>query len=192
MTNTRLALFGTPGAGKSTCSHLLELICRERAIGFYRVKLAEPLYDCQAAIYEIAGRPLADRYQQDGELLNFLGTHLRRINASVLIDAFRQRVDRIAAEQSGRAGPTLAVCDDMRALDAPHLRDIGFTFVRVIANPALCRERRMGRGDASLGSEMHPTERGLDGIEHDHAIMNEGTLDDLRAHLDRLVGMLWP
>lgn len=191
MTDRRIALFGAPGAGKSTSSNLLEQICRERSIGFHRVKLAEPLYYCQAAIYQIADRPLADRYTQDGELLNFLGAHLRKINPTVLIDRFRERVEAISAVQTGATpAATLTVCDDMRAVDAPPLRAMGFTFVRLTADPALCRQRRAGRGDASLGSHTHPTEQGLDGVQHDFTVANEGTLSELEARLESFLEAL--
>lgn len=193
MASVRVALFGTPGAGKSTCSHLIELTCEDRMIAFERVRLADPLYECQAAIYAIAGRPLVERHSQDGELLNFLGTHLRKINPSVLVDRFRQRVSVIAGaldEQPG--GPSMIVCDDMRAADAPALRTMGFVFVRIVAHPALCQERRRTRGDVFLGSDSHETEQGLDHIECYRTVANEATLDDLRSRLTALVEELIP
>jgi hypothetical protein len=186
----RIALFGTPGAGKSTSSQLLEEICRERAISFRRIRLAEPLYDCQAEIYRIAGRPLANRYVQDGELLNFLGLHLRKINGTVLIDRFRERVGERPSAQSGTL--LLTVCDDMRAPDAPSLETMGFRFVRVVADPARCRQRREQRGDMALGSETHVTERGLDGIREHFAVRNESTKAALRDELDRVLDAVLP
>lgn len=191
MTATRLALFGTSGAGKSTCSRLLEEICVEHGRAFARVRLAEPLYECQALIYAIAGRPLSDRYQQDGTLLNFLGSHLRTINPTVLTDSFTQRVDSLIADDTKRKGPLLVLCDDMRAADASHLRGIGFVFARVEADPELCLHRRRIRGDTSLGSDTHPTERGLDTIQSDYVIPNEGSLRDLRERLNELIRELW-
>src|SRR6185437_3216230 len=128
----KLALFGTPGAGKSTASQLIEDYCRAESIEFHRIKLAYPLYEAQSFLYKLAGRPLDEFYTQDGELLSFLGGYLRRINPLVLVDQFAERLARLVADQSVHARErTVIVCDDMRRLDADALRDLGFVFVRV-------------------------------------------------------------
>jgi len=54
----QLALFGTPGAGKSTTSKIIEDYCTRAGVSFIRIKLADPLYEAQSAIYSIAGKQL--------------------------------------------------------------------------------------------------------------------------------------
>jgi cytidine deaminase len=183
-----LALLGPPGAGKSTSSRCLETLCRARGIAFRLIKLADPLYRCQAAVYEAAGCPLADFYAQDGELLNFLGSHLRRLNPTVLIDDFEQRLQReLQAFQSAQGTGALIVCDDMRPSEADYLRSRGFAFLRLDAPTTLCAERRRTRGDITLGAADHVTERGLDTTPADHVVPNTGTVEYLQIELGRLI-----
>ena len=182
----RLAFFGRPGAGKSTAARLVEEHCADANIAFRRVRLAEPLYDGQRAIYELAGGSLPDFYSQDGELLNFLGSHLRKINPSVLLDRFAQTVEALQAELNGRRA--LLVCDDMREPDAEFVRGLNFTLVQISARDELCLSRRQQRGDVSLGAENHVTEQGIDRIQADIEIENETSIEDFRERLAALIG----
>jgi len=150
------------------------------------------LYRCQAAIYEIAGRPLTDFYAQDGELLNFLGGHLRKINGNVLLDDFDHRLRKELGTLEGARGTgALIVCDDMRPSEAAYLKSRGFGFVRLDAPPAICAERRQARGDMTLGAADHVTERGLDAALADHVISNTGTLEALQRELGQLLSGLF-
>ena len=185
----QLGLFGTPGAGKSTTSKIIEEYCTENHVPMIRIKLADPLYEAQKAIYEIAGRQLSDFYDQDGELLNFLGSYLRKLNPNVLLDRFSLRL-RDAIEKLDSTGSTsgVIVCDDLRRPDAEFLRTKDFRFVRIIADPNECESRRRARGDRTLGSASHATEQGLDEIEPDYRIHNESTIEDLRTQVIRFMG----
>ena len=184
----RLALFGLPGSGKSTaCRELLEILV-ERGRAVVVIKLAEPLYELQNLIYSYCGKPLHDRYRQDGALLNFLGAHLRSINPDVLANHFtsRQRAAEDAASQAGDER-LVVVCDDMRPVDVPFMRARGFTIVRIDA-PRDARERRLaGRGDTTRGSSSHSTEIGVEETEHDLLVTNDGSLAALRASLADMV-----
>jgi hypothetical protein len=177
----RLALFGRPGAGKSSTAGFIEAYCRAAPLGFYRLRLAEPLYRCQEFIYSTASRQL-EAGVQDGALLNFLGSHLRRINPNVLLDDFRSRLEGLPAREAG-----IVLCDDMRAADAAEMKAMGFCFIHINAPNELRRERRAQRGDATPGDEDHPTERGLDGIRADYEIENDGSREALRARAEEVV-----
>jgi cytidine deaminase len=184
----KLALFGTPGAGKSTSARLLEELCSERRASFYRIRLADPIYQCQAEIYRIAGRPLSEFYVQDGELLNFLGAHLRRINPTVLIESFSSRLDSIMTDLKQTSnGHALIVCDDMRMSESAFMLKEGFSLVRVDAPHEVCRLRRASRGDMTLGSEHHSTEMGLDDVKPNAVIENNSTIESLRQELGALL-----
>ncbi|MGA5284890.1 hypothetical protein ACPCSK_31495 [Streptomyces griseoincarnatus] len=174
-----------PGAGKSTFAGLLAQELDSRGVPSTRVKLAQPLYDIQAAVYEKAGRPLADRYQQDGELLNFLGSHMKKLNPRALLDAF---VALVHDRERDRPGDVL-ICDDMRGDAAETLVVLGFTLIEVSAFNAVRRERKQGRKDLSAGNDRHSTEVPVRRVP-DHRVINDGSLEELRAKAADLVGEL--
>src|ERR1035441_9134606 len=156
----KIGLYGTPGAGKSTTLQVMRELCSGQGIHVARIKLADPLYEAQAAIYKIAGQVLNDFYDQDGELLNFLGHYLRKLNSRVLLDRFSLRVQESSESlRAKQAGPCIIVCDDLRRADSDHVRSHGFLLGRVVADAAICVRRREARGDRSLGSASHVTER---------------------------------
>lgn len=179
----RVALFGAPGAGKSTT--LAQLQSRGPVVA---LQLATPLYLLQGIVYSIAGRPLADPLLQDGVLLNFLGAHLRSINSRALIDDLERRLDALESVGDTR----LVVCDDARPVDAEPLRALGFRTVLVDAPDEIRRKRLASRGDLRRGDESHSTERGIDGLVVDRTIRNHGTIGELDAQLDALLTELSP
>jgi len=184
----KIGLYGTPGAGKSTTLQIMREICLGQGIPVARIKLADPLYEAQAAIYKIAGQALSDFYDQDGELLNFLGHYLRKLNPRVLLDRFSLRVEetsqRLRAEHTV---PCIIVCDDLRRADSDHVRSHGFRLGRVVADAASCVRRREVRGDRSLGSASHVTEQGLDEIVPDFVVENNSSLEELREMVKRVL-----
>jgi cytidine deaminase len=184
----KLALYGTPGAGKSTTTKIIMQYCMNENLICYRLRLADPLYECQKAVYEVAGKPLKDFYVQDGELLNFLGSHLRKINPAVLTEKFKEKLDTTEALIINKKEHfALIVCDDMRRPDYEFMKENGFNIINVFASPEVCISRREVRGDVSLGSHKHTTEQGLDSIIPDLTIENTGTLEELR---DKVIDLL--
>lgn len=182
------ALFGMPGAGKSTTTARLQHLLSTQGTELHHIRLADPLYECQREIYRIAGRPLADQHVQDGELLNFLGTHLRKINPTVLLDRFAIELRRVDDElRRNGIGEALILCDDVRPADEPFVRSCGFTLVKVTAHEDLCCRRRQARRDLSLGSATHATEVGIDTITPDAELRNDSTIDQLDQALQRLL-----
>ncbi len=179
---SRIALFGPPGAGKSTSNKILSELCKEKSWKHQTIKLAEPLYTAQSTIYEIAGVKLNNFYQQDGELLNFLGYYLRKLNPSVLLDAFSERLNELVTSYED-ASRLIIVCDDMRQPDCEHLRNLGFLLVRIEADDELCKARKVARGDVTLGNKNHATEAGLDSITADLKISNNGSMKELRTQI---------
>jgi len=184
----RLGLVGPPGAGKSTVSDLIRQRCAVEARRFHLLKLAEPLYEAQEAIYRIAGVELPSKYSQDGELLNFLGHHLRKLRPSVLLDNFNRRLQIIDEEVREERTKALVLCDDVRWSDAEFLRSLEFRIIRIQAPPQLCLSRRVARADLTLGSASHSTETNLDQIRCDDVIDNSGSLDALAAAIERFLG----
>ncbi|MFD5423812.1 hypothetical protein ACFWJT_38075 [Streptomyces sp. NPDC127069] len=174
----KIALYGLPGAGKSTAAQVLTQELASLGVEVVRLRLAEPLYEAQWAIYVMAGRPLADETQQDGQLLNMLGTQMRRINPDALTDPFTFRA-RQAEKESPNA---VLLCDNLRAPDVETVTGLGFRLVEITAPSDLRRSRRQERGDLSVGDESHPTEAPLE-VEPWRRIDNAG---DLTAYQRRL------
>ncbi|MFC5719178.1 hypothetical protein ACFP1Z_03130 [Streptomyces gamaensis] len=178
----KLALFGRPGAGKTTLSGLLALELAEAGADARILKVGAPLYELQAIIYAVAGRPLPDGRVQDGQLLNALGFHIRRINPGALTEAFGSRV-RLVERDTPRA---VVLCDDMRAADADAVTALGFRLIEVTAPDGVRRERKRGRGDLSAGDDQHPTEAAIDAVPW-LSVDNSGSLDGLRVQAARIV-----
>ncbi|WUE13485.1 hypothetical protein OHA25_60530 (plasmid) [Nonomuraea sp. NBC_00507] len=139
------------------------------------VKLAAPLYQLQSLVYTVAGEPMLDPTMQDGQLLNDLAAHLRRINPDALTDNFARRVRQAAT----RYPEAVLLCDDMRAPDAATLVDLGFHLVRVHAAQELRLGRKNLRGDLTAGQDDHPTEASV-ALDSHHDVRNDGGLEDLR------------
>jgi cytidine deaminase len=175
-----IALFGLPGAGKSTSALILRRLIDESGRKVAVVKIAAPLYDVQRQFYERAAAPLAEG-RQDGTLLNFLGTHFRQMVPGFLLDDFATR-----CEFAALAGADAIICDDARPVDLPGLAAHGFTLVRVAAPDALRRSRKAVRDDVTRGQDDHPTEAGVEDAAADLEIVNAGDLSDLEIQLKAL------
>lgn len=178
----RIALYGRPGAGKSTVAGLLTRLAAQRGSQAITVKLAAPLYEIQQFIYSLAGRPMLLANQQDGLLLNALGSHLRRINPESLTEAFTSRV-----RQAEKSHPKCTlICDDMRMPDVPAVRSLNFRLVEVVASEELRVQRKAMRADLTQGDDTHWTERAIE-IDPDDRIVNNGTLASLEEKVGELL-----
>lgn len=180
----RIALFGLPGAGKSTTAGLLREILAESGRGMDVVKIGAPLYDVQQYFHARAGSELAEG-QQDGALLNFLGTHFRRTSPDFLLTDFGERCDRAVL-----AGADVLVCDDARPADFDGVLKQGFRAVRVTAPESERRQRKAVRGDKTAGSDDHPTEQGGASMAVDFEIDNSSDIAALRKRVADVVAEL--
>ncbi|MFD6181967.1 hypothetical protein [Streptomyces goshikiensis] len=182
---SKIALYGKPGAGKSTFASLLtdELVKAGGEVA--TVKVAAPLYQLQLIVYEMAGVPLVDPTRQDGRLLNFLGTEMRRINPRSLTDVFAARVQELE-----RTRPeALLVCDDLRGPDVDAVTALGFRLVEISAPAEVRALRKAGRGDLTAGDEQHPTEA-QPLVDAWRRVRNAGSLEDLRGEAALLAGQV--
>lgn len=164
----RIAFGGRMQVGKTTAAD--HLVHRH---GFVKFALADP-------IKEIARRYMGWDGAKDTRgrrLLQQIGTVGREYDPGVWLDHLARRLDA--------AGPVGAVVDDLRL---PHevarLRRLGFTCVRVTRPP----EGIPAVPEA--GGSRHETETGLDALELDHVVANDGSFEELYARLDRLVASL--
>lgn len=178
----RLALYGRPGAGKSTFAELILEELRAAGATPKCIKVGAPLYEIQAVVRAAAGRPLLDAGEQDGRLLNCLGAEMRRINPTALTDTFAVRVRE--AEQL--LPDAVLVCDDVRAPDADSVVGLGFRLVQITAREEVRRARKALRGDLSAGDEAHSTEEPLAVVPW-RCVANDGDLAALRGQARALV-----
>lgn len=164
-------------------------LCAKRGVTVFHLRFAEPLYEAQASVYAAASRSLPDFYSQDGELLNFLGMHMRRINPSALIDRFARSLGQYEeeAKQNQPEGPHLILCDDARFTEADFLVSRGFKLIEIFSTPELCLARRATRGDLTLGRADHPTEQNGDLPTFDLRIANEKSLEVFRSAIEDLL-----
>lgn len=179
----KVALYGRPGAGKSTFAALLARELTLTGADVLTLKVGAPLYELQAVVHAMAGRPLLDGSEQDGQLLNALGTQLRRINPRALTEAFTRRV-RQAEQVRPRA---VLVCDDLRAPDVQAVTGLGFVLVEVTAPNAIRLARKQERADLSAGDENHPTEVPVEAVPW-RRVDNSGSLDGLRERAAEIAG----
>ncbi|MFG2563064.1 hypothetical protein [Streptomyces sp. NPDC048496] len=178
----KFALYGSPGAGKSTLGGLLAQQFQGLGTPVTVVKVGAPLYELQAVVYAMAGRPMLAGGRQDGQLLNTLGGHMRRINPGALTDAFASRVAQAEREMP----QAVLICDDLRAPDVGAVTALGFDLVQVCAPDELRRARKGGRGDLSPGAEDHPTEAPVTAVPR-WRVDNDGTLQELATCAAKLV-----
>jgi dephospho-CoA kinase len=179
----RLSVVGLTGSGKSTTTDLLGRALASRGLTVSVVKLADPLYRLQRAVYEAAGVAIQPG-DQDQVLLEALARELRRISPTSLVDDFMRRLERTACD--------VALNDDLRDtfVDYPALRDAGFRVLRVRA-PEDVRLARLGRRSDLTVVANSTTTVHIDEIEPDAVIVNDGTLDELAEAVERaLVDLL--
>ncbi|MFF7095780.1 hypothetical protein ACFY9A_25780 [Streptomyces rubradiris] len=156
--------------------------CERAGAPVRRLKLGAPLYDVQALVYALAGRPLVDNTVQDGPLLNALGAAMRRINPDALTVPFAARVQ----QTEGYCPQAVLICDDMRAPDAEAVLALGFRLVKVTAPDELRLQRKERRGDLGSGDDEHSTEAPVRAPEW-RRIENAGSLEDLRTQAASIV-----
>lgn len=179
----KLALLGGPGVGKDTFVQILQKYFPH--IALRHICLAKPLYEVQHFIYKICSKEISDDVQ-DGLLLNFLGKHMRSINPNVLLDRFAQSVLEV------EPGVDVIFCSDVRPIDVPFVKNMGFTIVHIVADPQLSLERRIRRGDLSLGSIDHETEIGILNSMSDVQIANNGTFKDYEKSVIQFLNEFLP
>ena len=183
----RLSFFGPSGSGKSTCFRMAEDAIRERVGGHmtvYRADVAKPLREIQLAAHQRMGladlRQSAEDMPQDGRLLSLLASHFEP-HLGLACCSF---VD--SASQAHPARDAAFVNTDCRNNAYGALHDFGFWFARVEADADTVRGRVARRGDSSPYDASAAVEQ-IDRIEPHWTLHNNGTLDELREAVGRVV-----
>lgn len=170
-----IGIAGLMNSGKSTVAALIMNKLRNHA-RCENVKLAQPLYDIQNVIYEIAGLDLP--YPKDRELLQWIGSEWgRKKNPDIWVNAWGKKVASLAAD-----GVEVILCDDLRFdNEAQKIKDAGGKIVQVVAPDSI----RQARG--SLVGNSHQSEKGISPSLVDAIIHNDGNLYSLEGQVMELL-----
>ncbi|WP_280385330.1 ATP-binding protein [Nocardia wallacei] len=178
----RVCLLGHSGAGKSTTAAFIRATASRRSMSCAVVKVAAPLYELQQAFYTRLGQPLPDG-QQDQQLLEALAHWIRKRHTRFLVDDFLTRAATVEAD--------VLVNDDVRSYDTdyPILREHGWTAVRITTDDDLRGKRLATQGYVSLSDA---STAGVDTVDVDYEIRNDGTLAELETTVAALVEEILP
>ncbi|MBT6052428.1 MAG: hypothetical protein HOG49_36970 [Candidatus Scalindua sp.] len=122
---------------------------------------------------------------QDGELLQYLAEKFEK-------DLGPKCVDRVRKFVYAYQGKVICVNSDCRNNAYKCLKDNGFVFVRIQTDPSIRSSRLSKRGDITIANNSNSVE-GIDQIEANYTIFNDGTLDSLNEHIrDLLIKKIIP
>lgn len=142
------------------------------AYGFEKDALAAPIKALASGSFGWDGRKDA----RGRRLLQEIGTVGRNYDPEIWLERLADRI--------GARPPPRLVVDDLRlAREAVYLKRLRFVCVRITRPPELVPT-------LPEGARVHETETGLDNIQLDLEIANDGTLDELYARLDGLMDRL--
>lgn len=170
---------GQMGSGKSTAIECLKALYPGHV---HNVKFAAPLYDIQDYIYSRVKqvyKPKPD-FIKDRKLLQWIGTEWGRdtISPTVWIDIWKAEVAQVNESNPG----SIIVCDDVRFQnEAETVRAMGGIVVEIASN------LRHSRIDTKAGIGGHATESGFDKGLIDSTIFNNGTVEELKASIYKLI-----
>lgn len=174
-----IAFHGGYGSGKSTAIEQLKTL----EIGpVFNVKFATPLYQIQEFVYKVVA-PVYQRpadFVKDRKLLQWLGTDWGRatIGENVWVDIWKDRVTKVRAQDQN----VNVVCDDCRFdNEAAVVQALGGYVVKIV------RSNADTHAQGGTGIAGHASEAGLDPAFIDFTIENNGTVEDLKESLRKLV-----
>ncbi|MBQ7885216.1 MAG: hypothetical protein IJ318_03900 [Clostridia bacterium] len=162
----KICFIAPSGYGKTTAINLLA-----KDYNIKNIKIAEPLYDLQSRFYDYINAKLIG--EQDGELLQFFGAKIRKINSNFLLDKFIEQVKKLSKQFC------IITNDDCRTPDYLTLKDIGFTFVGI---RGFCRTRiDQTKADPNNSLEWQQIDF------CDFYVNNFGTMDEYKEELNKLM-----
>jgi len=185
----KLAFIGKMRSGKDTCAEYLQ-----SKFGGQIVKFADPLYDIQNAVYEIAGLP-HNAFTKDRLLLQFIGTDWGRktIDPDIWMKLLKKRLEKMIQKEKIKQdnylfedykSGSIYVTDARFPNEVEMLKELGFIII-YIERPL---ESRIAAGAKNL---EHASETALDNFnDYDFHIHNYGTLQKLFNDITKLIACL--
>lgn len=114
----KICFIAPSGFGKSTAVAILK-----KHYAIQNIKIAAPLYEIQSYFYNLIKTPL--KGEQDGEILQFFGSKIRKENPTFLLDTFEEKVNNAADSFD------FITNDDCRPLDFEKVKEMGFILVGI-------------------------------------------------------------
>lgn len=164
----KLSFIAPSGYGKSTITKHIQ----DNNRSSINLKLAEPLYQLQNYFYSTINKNI--EFEQDGELLQFLGYKIQKENPSFLAEHFLKRLKEAEDHYE------IITNDDCRCHNYHYLKSFGFVFIKVngfIRN----------RGDHTRVNPNHEVEKHIENIICDYEINNYEGISELINEIDQLL-----
>ena len=146
--------------GKSTAVKILE-----SKMDAKNIKIAEPLYEMQKAFYEKVNVLIKE--EQDGELLQFFGSKVRKENPGYLENVFTNKLNNLENE--------IILNDDVRPLDFEFMKKLGFIFVKINGFKRDRNDKTKANDNSSLEWK--------NSVVCDYTVDNLGTLEEYENNL---------
>ena len=163
----RIAFIGKMRSGKDTAATFIK-----SEYGGEVLKFADPLYEMMKSVYSIARLP----YQKDRRFLQLIGTEWgRNINENLWVDLFEKRVEEVSEKISN------IYCTDVRfPNELERIQKLEFITIKIISPDEFCKER-------GATNTSHESERYIDELKADVIIENNGTLEDFKRKLFKVM-----
>ncbi len=152
--------------GKNTAVNIL----KER-FRLINIKLALPLYKLQEDFYRFIRKEMLG--EQDGELLQYYGSKIRKENSNFLIDEFSKKLKNIENFDG------IITNDDCRPPDYQYLKEKGFIFIKI--NGFKRNRIDHTKCDPKCKLEWHNQ------IPCDYEVNNYGSMQEYRVNLFKLM-----
>jgi dephospho-CoA kinase len=177
---TKIALTGKLRAGKDVCSNHLYI-----KYGFNRVAFGDALKRHAHEVF-----PWIPQSSKPRALFQAFGQLMREIDADVWVKHAERSVQgaidfrvNTGAERVG-----IVLTDVRQANEVAWCRANGFTLIRVTAPDEVRIARAIEAGDDFTVHDLaHETELAIDGFAVDYEIVNDGSVDDLKAKIDAIL-----
>ncbi|MEK4025294.1 deoxynucleotide monophosphate kinase family protein [Sporosarcina sp. FSL W7-1283] len=143
-------------------------------------------------VKEVAARLFPDKYNEiikDRKLLQEIGTKMREIDPEVWIKTLFRKIDSVKElnYKGGYAQEVIVVTDCRLPNEYEALKKAGYTFIRIVADEDVRKQRMIDRGDIFTDDDLkHHTESFYDTFECDYVIENNETEDELKSEVDRV------
>ena len=160
-----LVLIAPSGSGKSTAAEYIKKHYQAEII-----KLATPLYQIQSNIYQQLDIPLTG---QDGELLQFLGKKVFKLNPQFLFNEFKKQYHP----------DKLIINDDCRPHNYENLKSLGGIFIEVHS------PQRVRLEDITIHNHQDELEWTFP-TPAEYQIYNDGSLFTFYQNIDKLMEKL--
>lgn len=176
-----IAFNGGYGSGKSTAIRIL----KEEYSPFKittTVKFAEVLYEMQEVLYKMIEpvyyRP--DDFIKDRKLLQFLGTEFgRSLDKNLWVKLWIDKVKSFPNHYT-------IVCDDCRFdNEAEAVKALGGVIIRID------RPDNGAHAQGGTGITNHASEQGINPALIDYTIVNNGTLEEFKDSLCKVLEQIW-